>query len=361
MSVSSAKVPVNVMIRAGLRQGFAIGRQDCGAASTPTHFIFAGGRTTWQATSQLASVEGWSSDLSKGVIPDMSLARHGPKAAGNSAYAFVGAGYSTNGNSCDAYSTSLSRVAAPTMSWFGGFGAGTTIGNRAVMGGGSTYLVFGYAVDAYDTSLTRAATGNLSAGKHLMGAAYVGSVGLFAGGWNDSGGSQTTVEVFTSSLGRSTATALSQKRNALATASLPTYALFAGGAIDNDATHEWTKYVPSNTIQGTNIVEAYSSSLSRTTAPALDQTVWFLSGGATTEKAYFGGGRVRPYVPTTSVVSYNTSLTKSIAPGLSAGRYWGMGASQPNNVIFSAGAINRDNSIRNGDSYGKMGHSWASS
>ena len=72
---------------------------------------------------------------------------------------------------------------------------------------------------------------SLSVARSNMATATVGNYALFGGGGTDYPDYKSTVDAYNTSLTRSTPTALSVGRNALAAASIGNYALFGGGAV----------------------------------------------------------------------------------------------------------------------------------
>ena len=72
----------------------------------------------------------------------------------------------------------------------------------------------------------------LSQARSILAGASVGNYALFAGGADSS--DLSTVDAYNSSLVRSTPASLSQARSNLAGASVGNYALFAGGSTDSD-------------------------------------------------------------------------------------------------------------------------------
>ena len=146
-------------------------------------------------------------------------------------------------------------------------------------------------VDAYDTSLTRSTPTVLSKARHRLAATTVGNYALFGGGSDkpytpydtryDAG--HDTVDAYNTSLTRSTATNLSAGRLSLAATTVGNYALFGGGAGKYERYHEYH-------IDVTNIVDAYDTSLTRTTASELSYSRNRLAAATVGDYALFGGG-----------------------------------------------------------------------
>lgn len=139
----------------------------------------------------------------------------------------------------------------------------------------------------------------LSTSRSKLAATTVGGYALFGGGYEYS--SKNNVDAYNSSLMRTTPTGLSVARSSLAATSVGNYALFGGG---------WT-----------STVDAYNSSLTRTLPTSLS----FESGdlGATTigNYAIFGGGNdANEEESTDAVNAYNSSLTRTIPASLTTAR-----------------------------------------
>ena len=111
--------------------------------------------------------------------------------------------------------------------------AGASVGNYALFAGGSNRSGILSAVDAYSSSLVKGTSiAFLSEARVGLAGASVGDYALFAGGASSNdpvNSSVTTVDAYDSSLVRSTPTGLSQARTGLAGATVGNYALFAGG------------------------------------------------------------------------------------------------------------------------------------
>ena len=111
------------------------------------------------------------------------------------------------------------------------------------------------------------------------------------------------VDAYATSLTRSTPTALSVARWGLAATSVGNYALFGGGA-EYGGTSKF------------NTVDAYNSSLTRSTPTALSAARHLLAATTVGNHALFGGGNDSGRV----VDAYNTSLTRSTPTALKAQR-----------------------------------------
>ena len=129
-----------------------------------------------------------------------------------------------------------------------------------------------------------------------MAAAKVGSYALFAGGYNASNTPVNTVDAYNTSLTRSTPTILSVARGGLAAANVGSYALFAGGS-DSSGSRVST-------------VDAYDTSLTRSTPPVLSIARTYLTATAVGTCAFFAGG-LDSSTDSNVVDMYTTSLTRS--------------------------------------------------
>jgi hypothetical protein len=105
----------------------------------------------------------------------------------------------------------------------------------------------------------------------------VGNYALFAGGSGSSPTYKDTVDAYDTSLTRSTPLALSVARNNLAGASIGDYALFAGGQSDSSSY--------------SSTVDAYDISLTRSTPTALSAARRYLAGASVGNYALFAGGQ----------------------------------------------------------------------
>lgn len=145
--------------------------------------------------------------------------------------------------------------------------------------------------------------------------ASIGNYGIFAGGF--AGSTPTNiVEAYNSSLVKSTPSVLSQARTHFGGAHVGSYALFAGGSYGSNSTASQTKY---------STVDTYNTSLSKSTATALSTAKRVDMGASTGTYAIFAGGsngandsRYVSYYAT--VNAYNSSLSRSDPTALSQGR-----------------------------------------
>lgn len=198
--------------------------------------------------------------------------------------------------------------------------AATTVGDYALFGGGhNTGLQSG--VDAYSPSLTRTSATNLSTARQKLTAATVGEYALFAGGSNLSTARYTTVDGYDSSLTKvSSVPNITSSRHCLAATSVGNYALFGGGRGKSD---------------NISTVNAYDTSLTRTTLTALSAARYDLTATTVGNYALFGGGYASKSVDT--VDAYDNSLTRIIPTVLSAPRQKPAATTVGNYALFGGG------------------------
>jgi hypothetical protein len=111
-----------------------------------------------------------------------------------------------------------------------------------------------------------------------------------------------------------TATALSEARYSLTATTVGTYALFGGGyAVTTSA-----------------VVDAYDTSLTRSTPTALSSARVYLAATAVGNYALFGGAQ-------TVVNAYDTSLTRSTPTALSEARNYLAATAVGNYALFGGG------------------------
>ena len=177
-----------------------------------------------------------------------------------------------------------------------------------------------YATSSYTISDSSLTANTITERKELAGAS-VGDYALFAGGQTTDYDPSALVDAYNSSLVKSTATVLSKYRQALGSASIGNYALFAGGAIGG---------------QYSNIVDAYDSSLVRSAPAVLTETKSYLASGSTSKYAWFAGGDGSDKYRY-SVDVYDASLVKTAAPDLATRRMSPTAATVGNYIIFAGG------------------------
>lgn len=207
-------------------------------------------------------------------------------------------------NEVIAYSTSLARTTPTPLSQARVLSAATTVGNYALIGGGAGNNTTIYnTVDAYNDFLTRTTPTPLSKERYFLAATTVGNYALFGGGTDEIDVTYfNTVDAYDTSLTRTTPTPLSQARCQLAATtvghypSVAHYALFGGGS----------------EYRTSDVVDAYDTSLTRTTPTALSQKTQFVVATTLGNYALFTNGNY--------VDAYDNTLTKTVATPFSVSR-----------------------------------------
>lgn len=161
----------------------------------------------------------------------------------------------------------------------------------------------------------------ISTARMGMGTGTIGNHALFAGGESGSSVTSNVVDAYDTSLIKTTPTALGQSRRLLASANVGDYLLFAGGRASNNVAY-------SN-------VDAYNLSLVRTNTASLSVARYSLGGASVGNYAVFAGGYGGGYSATAD--AYNTSLVRSTPTVLSVYRNEVTGASSPNHAVFAGG------------------------
>ena len=236
---------------------------------------------------------------------------------------FGGGGYDSDGRKgeaiMDAYNASLTRTTAASLSVARQGLTAITLGNHALfVGGRSGDTSFG-TVDVYDASLTRTTATELSVDRYDSAAAVVGSYALFAGGRRKQGSlfvfAKDSVDAYNTSLTRTTATPMPSNVYACAGGTVGGYAVFSGGSdMNSDSTLV-------ETIGAMGIVCAYDSSLTSSKAAPLSYPRAVHSAATIGNHLLFAGGynsRTGKYLST--VESYDASLTRSTAVELSSAK-----------------------------------------
>lgn len=195
----------------------------------------------------------WSSDevVYYGRITNLSNKKTGLVGAMVGNYALFGGGRGypdEDGNdvffyTVEAYDASLTKRSPPNLNEDGVGMAATTLGDNALIGGGcywyddGTY-VHHSTVNVYNKSLTKSANKSLYISRTSLGATTAGNYAFFAGGVTyvqpeyaeyEDDTYYTTVDAFNTSLTRSNPTELDEGRNRLAGATAGNYAIFGGG------------------------------------------------------------------------------------------------------------------------------------
>lgn len=161
--------------------------------------------------------------------------------------------------------------------------------------------------------------GDMTSTRSSMGCGTVGGYALMAGGTPGSNAYNSSVDVYRSSLTRSSADAMSQARSGIATAGAGSgsYLLFAGGL--------YGRLLGMYNISST--VDTYNTSLTKVDTSALPAVRYKMAGVSNGTYAVFAGGWAivsgssnKILAPDAAVVTYNGALTRSTAYDLSTAR-----------------------------------------
>ena len=164
----------------------------------------------------------------------------------------------------------------------------------------------------------------LSALRRNLAATTIGNYALFGGGYYVDG--SAIVDAYDTSLTRTIPTELSIARRDLAATTVGNYALFGGGA----------SFV-SNAISQKTTVDAYDTSLTRTITTELSVPRYKLAATTVGNYALFGGGEGLSSSPKKTVDAYDTSLTRTIPTELSVARYKLAATKVGNYALFGGG------------------------
>ena len=164
----------------------------------------------------------------------------------------------------------------------------------------------------------------LSLARNELAATTIGDYALFGGGRDTSGTCVSTVDAYDTSLTRTTPTTLSTGRRGLAATTVGDYALFGGGYTSGTTT--------------TNAVNAYNTSLTRTTPSTFNLARSYLAATTVGNYALFGGGHTGSTATTGSVNAYDTSLTRTSATALSDSRKELAATTVGNYALFGGGS-----------------------
>lgn len=171
--------------------------------------------------------------------------------------------------------------------------AGASIGNYALAIGGRESETVSSAVDAYSSSLVHSTRTSLSVGRTDFDSASVGNYALAMGGRTADGGYTASVEAYNTSLSRSTVPdELSSARMYLSGASVGNYALAMGG---------WANI---------RTVDAYNTSLVHSNPESLSVGRYFPAGASVGNYALAMGGSGLETANFSVVDAYNSSLER---------------------------------------------------
>ena len=307
------------------------------AVTIGNYALFGGGRDAGNYN-YFSSVDAYNTSLTRTTATDLSEASGYLAAATIGNYALFAGG--TNGkanlSSVNAYNTSLTRTTPASLSEIKNNCATATIGNYALFGGGGTYGKYASTVvDAYDSSLTRTTATDLSEARAEFAATTVGNYALFGGGMSSNSTYNSSVDAYNTSLIRTTATSLSIVNSSFAATTVGNYALFGGGSYFDKSSKSYILL---------SSVDAYDSSLTRTTATGLSKDRYDLVATTVGNYALFGGGKCKgggiKWEYASIVDAYNASLTRTTTTGLSEGVTNFAATTVGNYALFGGGENN---------------------
>lgn len=204
----------------------------------------------------------------------------------------------------------------------------------------------GYAKVTFDvpcTKLNKVNVSMLSLERCKLAATTIGNYALFGGGHDGSdiyseGYYYSVVDAYNSSISRTTPTSLSRARAFFTATSIGNYALFGGGS-DSSITELPT-------------VDAYNSSLVRSTQTSLSVGRDCLASTTVGDYALFGGGKIAGHNTDcySTVDAYNTSLTRTTPTTLSTARC-DLAAAAVGDYALFGGGINKTNYLSVVDAY----------
>ena len=280
-------------------------RYSLAGATVGNGALFGGGFDSDK--SAVSTVEYFNSSLGMYNAIDLSVPRGGLAAVttGNAAV-FAGGIRNTDSTVVDIYNSSYTRTTT-SLSSARGYLSGGKCSSYAVFGGGSSKST---VIDAYNIYNWTSSTASLLVGRSDLAAAYVGngdSYLLFGGGYPYT----DEVDAINFSLMVSYISPLSTARAALAATTVGDYALFGGGT-------------------NSNVVDAYNSSLVKTTPTAMTYSLGAaLSATSVNGYALFQGNGY--------LEIYDSNLTHSATLWPYNGTNYSGAASIGNYAIFAGG------------------------
>lgn len=311
----------------GAIPGQVAGRLDLSATTVGNYALFGGGEDV-NATSK--RVDAYSDTLVRSTPTELSEVRTSPGAGSVGNYALFGGGWFDRSASAtaDAYSNTLVRSTPTALGNSCNKPAVATVGNYVLFGGGGSDAGSRAAVTAYSDTLVRSMPTALSTARDNLAATTVGNHALFGGGETLS----AVVDAYSDALVRSTPTALSEGRNSLAATTVGNYALFGGGYLYKDD--------PRPTHFAT--VDAYSDTLVRSTPTELSSMRGEIAATTVGEYALFVGGKVLPFGAGSpqklkTVDAYSSTLVRSTPTELDEGHASQAATTVGNYALFGGG------------------------
>ena len=288
-------------------------------ASTGNYAIFGGGNTKNGIDN---GVTAYDSDLVATAATSFSQGLCGSATASLEQYALIAGGETNSGASTKVYTYNTSLVQGTTLSLSKSRYAvsGASNAKYAIFGGGYLYPNDFNTVEAYNTNLIRSIPAALLDGGSSPGAASVNDeFVIFAGGGNES----TVVEAYNTSLVKVSTGQLEVGRSPIG-ASTNNHAIFAGGSVG-----AW----------GSDVTDAYDSSLVRTTITPIAKSWRLFAGTSLNGYAIFAGGDTgNNYGDSTTVDTYNDTLIRNTPSPLSDGRHYLAEATVGDYAIFVGGS-----------------------
>lgn len=321
------------------------------AATSVGNYALFGGGVGIDRNPLYATVDAYNLSLTRTIAAPLSEARGDLAGCSVGNYALFGGGYASSYSAVvDAYNRSLTR-STPTPLSVARYGlTATTVGNYALFAGGDSNSDFSAVVDAYNASLTRSTPTPLSVARWgLLAATSVGNYALVAGGaqedTSEGTGQSSVVDAYNTSLTRTTPVPLSVARDALAGTTVGDYALFGGGG---------DSYASNHDKKATALVDAYDASLTHTNPTPLSQARLFLAATSVNGYGIFAGGTSSDYYNVLDTVdAYDTSLTRTTPTKLINPSHMLAATTVGSYALFAGGAdgINSWNALDTVDAY----------
>ena len=182
---------------------------------------------------------------------------------------------------------------------------------------------------------------DLSLSRSADQGASAGSYAVFAGGRNNSVNYSNVVDAYSSNLVHSTPTTLTSGRWGTMGATLGNYAIFTGGREDNG----------DNAYNRSSRVDVYDSNLTRSSATSLPQSRNGHAIATVGDYALVAGGILAGNSFTNTVITYNKSLTRGTASSIATSGYGMAGASNASYALIAGGRNSSSIDVANVDAY----------
>lgn len=251
-------------------------------------------------------------------------------------HALFAGGSKLNGK-VKAYDYSLVGSNAPSLSTARYYMTGASIGDYAIFAGGRTKSGSGglcNEVDAYNSSLVNSTPAALAVAREEIAATSVGDYAIFYTGLDSPTNGCNAVDAYNSSLVKTSINTASYDTRAASAASVGEYALFAGGAARLDTSSSY------------GYVFAYNKSLVRTSLSKLSLSRRYIAGASVGDYAVFAGGctyvqsGIYEHHAQNRVDAYNSSLVKTSPEALEKARYYAKGESSDRFAVIAGGHYN---------------------